>query len=107
VSAERTPGPWSRNGFNLSQIIVVRDGPAPDGKTYVDGRHQITVADFQRIEDAEFAVTACNAHDELVAALRDGEQLVAGDLIGADWKIACAAFLDRARAALAKLDAKP
>lgn len=51
---------WHRNGFNLCEVIIVRDGPAPDGQRYLDGRHQVRVALYDRMEDAE---RACNDHN--------------------------------------------
>lgn len=51
---------WHLNGFNLSTIIVVRDGPDDNGQTYVDGRHQYTIARFDTVRDAAAAVQAFN-----------------------------------------------
>jgi hypothetical protein len=51
---------WHRNGYNVCEIIVIRDGPAPDGTKYIDGRHQISVAIFESAEDAE---QACAEHN--------------------------------------------
>lgn len=53
---------WHQNGFNLCEVIIVRAGPAPDGKAYVDGRHQIRVAMFERIEDARHVCDLHNAN---------------------------------------------
>lgn len=52
---------WHLNGFNLSEIIVIRDGPAPDGKTYLDGRHQLSVRHCATIDEARAAVDEHNA----------------------------------------------
>jgi hypothetical protein len=51
---------WHLNGFNTCEVIVIRDGPAPDGTKYIDGRHQISVAIFEAQEDADAAVAAHN-----------------------------------------------
>lgn len=51
---------WHLNGFNLCEVIVIREGPAPDGKKYRDGRHQVRVALFENVEDARRAVYAAN-----------------------------------------------
>ena len=51
---------WHQNGFNLCEVVVIRDGPAPDGTKYVDGRHQIHVATFAALEDAARAVRLHN-----------------------------------------------
>lgn len=51
---------WHLNGFNMSEVIVIRDGPDPQGRHYVDGRHQISIAKFDTIEQArEF----CDEHN--------------------------------------------
>ena len=51
---------WHQNGFNLCEVIVIRDGPDAQGRRYLDGRHQIRVALFERIEDAKEAVELHN-----------------------------------------------
>ena len=43
---------------------------------------------------------------ELREALRAGENLIAGDLTGAEWKRACCEFLTTARAAIAKAEGR-
>jgi hypothetical protein len=43
---------WHLNGFNMSEVIVIRDGPDAQGHRYVDGRHQISIAKFDTIEQA-------------------------------------------------------
>lgn len=51
---------WHLNCFNLSEVIVIRDGPDARGHHYVDGRHQISIANFDTIEEArEF----CDKHN--------------------------------------------
>lgn len=52
---------WHINGFNLCEVIIIRDGPDAQGRRYVDGRHQIRVALFERIEDAAQAVEDYNS----------------------------------------------
>ena len=52
---------WHLNGFNMSSVIVIRDGPDPQGRSYVDGRHQIEVARFDTVEEARRAVEERNA----------------------------------------------
>ena len=42
------------------------------------------------------------AAPKLLAVVQDGERLIAGDLTGIEWKRECRAFLEAARAALAK-----
>lgn len=59
------PETWHLNGFNMTEVIVIRDGPDAAGKRYRDGRHQVKVADFQTMEDARRAVDAANNHKRL------------------------------------------
>ena len=44
MKTNHTPAPWHLNAFNLAEVIVIRDGAAPDGTKYIDGRHQERVA---------------------------------------------------------------
>lgn len=60
IPAATTSEYWHLNGFNMCEIIVIRDGPAPDGTKYVDGRHAISVAVFESVEDAALAVKRHN-----------------------------------------------
>lgn len=51
---------WHLNGFNMCEVIVIREGPDPQGRHYVDGRHQISIAKFDTIEQSrEF----CEQHN--------------------------------------------
>lgn len=52
---------WHQNGFNLCEVIIIRDGPDAQGRNYVDGRHQVRIALFERIEDAAQACADHNA----------------------------------------------
>ena len=45
------------------------------------------------------------ASSDTYEALKSGEALIAGDLVGSEWKQACRAFLKDARAAIAKAEA--
>lgn len=56
---------WHQNGFNLCEVIVIRSGPDAQGHAYRDGRHQVRVALFERMEDA---AQACLDHNAGVAA---------------------------------------
>jgi hypothetical protein len=54
---------WHLNGFNMSEVIVIRDGPDQQGRRYVDGRHQISIAKFDTVEQArEF----CDEHNAML-----------------------------------------
>lgn len=39
-----TKGPWAVNGHNLAEVIAIRNGPDAQGRSYIDGRHQVSVA---------------------------------------------------------------
>lgn len=54
---------WHRNGFNLCEVIVIRDGPDAEGRSYVDSRHQIRVKLYETMEDAE---KACEVHNRYI-----------------------------------------
>lgn len=63
---------WHLNGFNMSEVIVIRSGPDPQGRNYVDGRHQISVAKFDTTEQArEF----CDQHNSKLEAVSDTSQI--------------------------------
>ena len=81
-----TPTPW----FSDETLIFV-----PDLNNDLAG---IDIAEAKRAADAAFIVRACNAHDDLVAALRRAVE-------AAEARMPCATFLDDARAALAKAGA--
>ena len=61
-----TPGPWHVNGYNLTQVIKVEDGPDRAGRAYVDGRHQEVIADVGR--DNEMTWGERHANARLLAA---------------------------------------
>ena len=44
---------------------------------------------------------------EAVEVVKDGEQLISGELVGSPWKRACHSFTRRARALLASIGDKP
>ncbi len=54
---------WHLNGFNLCEVIVIHDGPDALGHTYIDGRHQHSIAIYPTIEDARAAVDRFNHKD--------------------------------------------
>jgi hypothetical protein len=51
---------WDQNGFNLCEVIIVRDGPDAQGRRYIDGRHQVSVAHY---DTPEAAKRACDEHN--------------------------------------------
>lgn len=53
---------WDINAFNLAQLIEIKDGPDAAGHSYIDGRHQVPIANFV----GENAVENCkSAHDAM------------------------------------------
>jgi len=105
VSA-RTPGPWYADGG----VIM------PDGDTYQEGGETYGRAGDWREgiaqlvrnpADAAFIVTACNAHDELVAALKFCRDIAEEELpharVGSGAEVALRHTIRKARAALAKV----
>ncbi len=64
-----TPGPWDINGFNLTQVIRIQDGPNRQGQTFLDGRHQETIANCGKDHEAPIEERIANAR--LIAAAPD------------------------------------
>jgi len=65
MSAQRTPGPF--------EVKAVNGRPNEEPGLYIvdgNGRDLMRGEFFRSEADAELIVQACNAHDELVAALR-------------------------------------
>lgn len=94
----RTPGPWryfkEANGtrFHVTARATGTPGTSREDFAQVDIRHET---------DAAFIVAACNAHDELVAALREIEGYSGHYATQKNPSIR--AIQDIARAALAKV----
>lgn len=59
---------WHLNGFNMSEVIVIRDGPDPQGRRYVDGRHQISIAKCDTVEQAR---ELCDQHNSEIVIVSD------------------------------------
>lgn len=59
---------WHLNGFNLCEVIVIRDGPDERGHRYIDGRHQVRVALY---EDMRAAAEAVRQHNSTLAITSD------------------------------------
>lgn len=99
--SRRTPGPWSLASYNLDTLSVVA------------GERSICdiVGDMPvDLENARFIVRACNAHDELVAALKILLPGLVLDLRYADDdddKDAMRARIDTVAAALARAESQP
>jgi hypothetical protein len=89
MSEKWTPGPWIWSGL---QLLASR-------KMYSEA---VMIA-----EDEPFSPSMADRHliaaaPDLYEALADGKELISGDLVGVEWKQACAAFLDKARLALSR-----
>lgn len=77
MTISHIPTPYDINGFNLAQIIKIKDGPDAKGQHYVDGRHSIIIANIgsddmpweERHALTNFVHRACNSHDELINTL--------------------------------------
>ncbi|MBA8886128.1 hypothetical protein FHW12_000319 [Dokdonella fugitiva] len=93
MSAQHTPTPWHTGEGKAERIIYADDGFAVADAAVFHGRHVESPAN-----NAAFIVRACNAHDELVAALRRAVE-------AAEARMPNATFLADARAALAKAGA--
>lgn len=61
MSAARTPGPWATRSAGQETAIVSLALAVPE---------TAPLAICRRVNDAAFIVRACNAHDDLVAALQ-------------------------------------
>jgi len=67
---------------------------------------EICTVDWSGLDEFEAEHKALlAAASDLFDALEAGEALIAGDLVGSEWKQACRAFLKDARAAIAKAEA--
>lgn len=111
MKTEHTPGPWhTERGLSSTGATPIRDAERVNvawvcGSDAIDGTPQKAKA------NAEFIVRACNAHDELVAALEKQvahtEQLAGmanrfAAQLGLGKKVNPEDWTDQARAALAK-----
>ncbi len=55
---------WHLNGFNMCEVIVIREGADGRGHLYLDGRHQVRVALY---EDMRAAADAVRQHNSSLA----------------------------------------
>ena len=51
---------WHLNCFDLTEVIVIRNGPDARGIHYIDGRHQVSIGKFETIKQAR---EACEEHN--------------------------------------------
>jgi len=110
-NTEHTPGPWTITGPSSGQMSGMDDGGdyaiIADNQIIIEVIHRTGKTTFQpALANAEFIIRACSAHDELVAFIqtfikRWGKY--PKKPTGEDLEI----YLDEARTALAKAEAKP
>jgi hypothetical protein len=114
-ATKHTPTPWKVSG--PTYYTAERGNAAPyagvsikaaSGESVCTIPSSVKRGALQRDADYQFIVTACNAHDELVAALRDCVQAIESeiDAAGDDRHPVIAGRIKtakRARAALAKV----
>lgn len=87
-----TPGPWLRSGRH---VYALND----DGYN----RMHVSVQDAHTPEsELEACALLIAAAPELLSIAERAHDLIAGDLVGAEWKKACHDFTRDARAAIAK-----
>lgn len=53
---------WHLNGFNMCEVIVIREGADARGHRYLDGRHQVRVALYEDMRAAADAVRQHNSN---------------------------------------------
>lgn len=108
MSTKHTTGPWTIDAFNSGNVIAIRDGVSPSGKSYRDGRHQLLVARAwtsdsidkpESHEEVEANARLIAAAPEMLAAL----EMVKTTCGGAEnWNGETRAFILAADAAIAK-----
>jgi hypothetical protein len=121
-AAERTAGPWliannGRQGRKSETFRIWRNDPGQDVASdhFRNEGYAVIAPHVHGEANARFIVTACNAHEELVAALRElveevrdlqieGHQI--RQVIGHKSWLALITRMEDARAALAKLEGK-
>lgn len=86
AATQRTPGPWVVKQLDANHWCIF------------DANGMIVATNMRSEANAAFIVKACNAHDELVAALRDADSVLAREGYVAESGIRV-----RIRAALAKV----
>ena len=67
---------WHVNAYDMTQVIVIRDGPDPAGQIYDNDRHQRIVGRFVTARDAMAAAQSRAIVEDIIHA-RDG--------VGADY----------------------
>lgn len=72
---------WHLNCYNLSEVIVVRDGPDAMCRTYVDGRHKLSIGKFHTMRDAAEAMQSHNAMNRIKAFAAACDPSRMGDLL--------------------------
>lgn len=88
---KHTPEPWIREG---SRIVATGRGVIAQCPRPNDGGVFEFTANIKLLEAAP----------DMLAALKEARSLLAGELVGVEWKRACYAFIARADATIAKAE---
>lgn len=99
TKGKHTPGPWSAEPMEDGCSVAYRINDASG--------YEVAVTSG-RDSDGEEAANArlIAAAPDMLAALKEARDLLAGDLTGVEWKRACHAFVAKADAAIAKAEGR-
>ena len=61
---------WQINAYDMTQVIVIRDGPDPAGQIYDNDRHQRIVGRFVTARDAMAAAQSRAITEDILDAAR-------------------------------------
>lgn len=61
---------WHVNAYDMTQVIVIRDGPDPAGQIYDNDRHQRIVGRFVTARDAMAAAQSWAITEDILDAAR-------------------------------------
>lgn len=100
-----TEGPWCWREFGGKLMLVTERGGSkivlcPSRNAVIQTRGDSGVL-CRLVEDHDVAHLIATA-PSLYEALEAGERLLAGDLVGKEWKVACKEWTRQARAALSR-----
>lgn len=100
METKHTPGPWAViESADKRSDGYVRAMPDEDGRRVAVA--QVTRTHWSHSQSRANSKLIASS-PELLEALEKGVSLIKGDLVGVDWKRACAEFIADANAAIAK-----